>query len=334
MTLPDGRVANTSPKFDIGRNFCNKLWNASRFAMMNLDGIDAGKFDAGKMDVTDRWILSRLAKTAGNVTRLLDEFKYNEPLNEIYRFFWNDFCDWYLEWAKGRMKDDEQKGIAQNVLAFVLDEILRLLHPFVPFITEGIFQRLNEIAPVRKLKGLAEAKEAKALIVAQWPDGKGLKIDDDVERDIAIVQEVIRSIREVRNQYNISPGQKLSASAGGSAESTGVLSDNAGLVCRLANLEEFSAAADIEKPKTAAAAIAGDVQVYVHDVIDPQAERGRLEKQKEQIEKGLKGVQGKLGNESFVNRAKPKVVAQAKERLKELSEQLENVNKHLSQLGK
>jgi valyl-tRNA synthetase len=332
MTLPDGRVANTSPKFDIGRNFCNKLWNASRFAMMNLDGIDAEKFDAGKMDVTDRWILSRLARTAVNVTKLLDEFKYNEPLNEIYRFFWNDFCDWYLEWAKGRMRDEEQKGIAQNVLAFVLDEILRLLHPFVPFITEGIFQRLNEIAPVRKLKGLAEAKEAKALIVAQWPDGRGLKIDDDIERDIAVVQEVIRSIREVRNQYNISPGQKLRASAGGSAETVGVLSDNTELVCRLANLEEFSAAADIEKPKTAAAAIAGDLQIYVHDVIDPQAERKRLEKQKEQIEKGLKGVHGKLGNENFVNRAKPEVVAQAKERCKELSEQLENINKHLLQL--
>ncbi|MHC4722408.1 MAG: valine--tRNA ligase, partial [Planctomycetota bacterium] len=132
MKLPDGRTVNTSPKFDIGRNFCNKLWNASRFAMMNLDDVDPAEFDAGKMDITDKWILSRLAKTAGEVTTGLDNFRYNEPLTAIYRFFWNDFCDWYLEWAKPRLKDDEQRSIAQNILAFVLDETLRLLHPFVP----------------------------------------------------------------------------------------------------------------------------------------------------------------------------------------------------------
>ncbi|NIO56766.1 MAG: class I tRNA ligase family protein, partial [Candidatus Latescibacteria bacterium] len=139
MTLPDGRRANTSPKFDIGRNFCNKLWNASRFAMMNLEGIDPAEFDPDKMDITDRWILSRLAKTISEVTESLDKFKYSEPLSSLYRFFWNDFCDWYLEWVKPRMQDEQKKPIAQNVLAFVLDQTLRLLHPFVPFITEGIF---------------------------------------------------------------------------------------------------------------------------------------------------------------------------------------------------
>jgi valyl-tRNA synthetase len=160
MKLPDGRTENTSPKFDVGRNFCNKLWNASRFALTNLEGIEPDKFDKDKLTVIDRWILSRLAKTAADVTQQLNEYQYSEPLTRLYRFFWNDFCDWYLEWAKPRMQDEQQKAIAQNVLAFVLDQILRLLHPFVPFITEGIFQKLNDIAPHRRLKGLAEAEGA------------------------------------------------------------------------------------------------------------------------------------------------------------------------------
>ncbi|MHC4724557.1 MAG: valine--tRNA ligase, partial [Planctomycetota bacterium] len=145
MELPDGRIENTSPKFDIGRNFCNKLWNASRFAIMNLEGIDPARFDKTKMTLTDKWILSRLARTVAVVSNSLDAFKYSEPLSELYKFFWNDFCDWYLEWAKPRMQDEHQKPIAQNVLAYVLDVTLRLLHPFIPFITEGIFKKLNEI---------------------------------------------------------------------------------------------------------------------------------------------------------------------------------------------
>ncbi|MDH4239528.1 MAG: valine--tRNA ligase, partial [Phycisphaerae bacterium] len=133
MKLPDGRQENTSPKFDTGRNFCNKLWNASRFALMNLEGVDPDKFDEAKMTITDRWILSRLAKTITETTESLEVFKYSEPLSQLYRFFWNDFCDWYLEWIKPRMQDEQQKPTAQNVLAFVLDQVLRLLHPFIPF---------------------------------------------------------------------------------------------------------------------------------------------------------------------------------------------------------
>ncbi len=333
MELPDGRTVNTSPKFDIGRNFCNKLWNASRFAMMNLDGTDPAKFDADKMDMTDRWILSRLARTVANVTNLLDEFKYNEPLNEIYRFFWNDFCDWYLEWSKPRMQDAGQKATAQNVLATVLDQVLRMLHPFVPFITEGIFQKLNEIAPKRGLAGVMEVEGCDALIVARWPALAETLADDEVEGQISIVQSVIRSIRDIRSKYNIPPSKKLTASVKSPADSATVLDASAALICQLASLESFSAGTDIEKGENSAAAIVDDMQIFVHGVIDPEAERGRLEKQKSQIENALKPVQGKLNNENFVSRAKPEVVAQARERLEELTEQLETVQQHLSELG-
>jgi len=332
LKLPDGRTVNTSPKFDIGRNFCNKLWNASRFAMMNLDGVDPAEFDAGKMNITDKWILSRLSEVIGKVTELLDSYKFHEPLHLVSRFFWNDFCDWYLEWTKPRMGDQDERATAQNILAFVLDQTLRLLHPFAPFITEGIFQKLNEIATMRGLKGLVEAKETNALIVAEWPDKLESLEADDIEKQIETVQSVIRPIREIRNKYNIAPSRKLAVSANSSQATADILSANSGLICHLAGAESFLAGVNIEKPRNAATAIVDDIQVYVHDVIDPEAERARLEKQKQQVENAIGPVQAKLNNEDFINRAKPEVVRQARAKLQELTAQAEAVDKHLSEL--
>jgi len=332
MTLPDGRTANTSPKIDIGRNFCNKLWNASRFALMNLEGIEPGKFDKKKMTVEDKWILSRLAKTIAETTESLDEFKYSEPLTEIYRFFWNDFCDWYLEWAKFRMRDKQQKPITQNVLAFVLDQTVRLLHPFVPFITEGIFQKLNEVVPVRKLEGLIAAKKAEALVVAEWPNKIDLLIDEEAEGQILTIQKPIRAVRDIKNKYNIAHTTKPATSARTSVQVAGILNENSELICCLAGVKEFAAGPDVVKPQNAATAIIDDIQVYVHDVIDVEAERRRLKKQKEQVEKAKKGVEAKLRNENFLSKAKPQVVAQARERLAQLAEQLKTLEKNLSQL--
>ncbi|MBW8001468.1 MAG: valine--tRNA ligase [Planctomycetes bacterium] len=333
MTLPDGREVNTSPKFDLGRNFCNKLWNASRFAMMNLEGTDPKKFDIKKMTIADKWILSRLSETSSDVTKALNEFKFSEPLTQAYRFFWNDFCDWYLEWAKPRMRDEQQKPIAQNVLAFVLDQILRLLHPFVPFITEGIFQNLNAIAPVRGLKGVAEINGSEALVSAVWPgDNKSLR-NEDIEKQITVVQTAIRTIRDLRSKYNKKPGEKLIVSINSSQEISKILDENSELVCQLANLEEFTAAQNLEKPEKSAAMVVEQMQVYLHDAIDIEAEKKRLEKQKQQIENAKKGVEAKLANENFVNKAKAEVVEQARNKLTELTEQLKAIEDNLSQLA-
>jgi valyl-tRNA synthetase len=332
MTLPDGREVNTSPKFDIGRNFCNKLWNASRFAMMNLEGLDPAGFDAARLDVTDKWVLSRLAATQAEVTASLDAFKFSEPLALLYRFFWNDFCDWYLEWAKARMRDDAQRPIAQNVLAFVLDRILRLLHPFVPFITEGIFQKLNELAPVRQLRGIADAEASGAIAVAQWPGELDGLFDKNAEEQIRIVQDIIRAIRDIRSKYNKAPSEKMTASAHAPAGTASILNAASDLVCQLAGLVSFQATTDAEKPNNAATAIVEETQVFLHDVIDPEAERARLAKQKQDVEQAKKGVESKLANENFVARAKPEVVAQARERLQQLQEQLQAVEKHLAEL--
>ncbi|HCO93315.1 MAG TPA: valine--tRNA ligase [Phycisphaerales bacterium] len=332
MTLPDGRQANTSPKFDIGRNFCNKLWNASRFAMMNLEGIDPAGFDPDELDITDRWILSRLMYTVEETTRSLDEFKYSEPLSMLYKFFWNDFCDWYLEWIKPRMQDERKRPIAQNVLAFVLDQTLRLLHPFIPFITEGIFQKLNEIAPVRRLEGLMEAKNADGLVIAEWPQKVDSLKDANAEKQIDVIQTVIRTVRDIRSNRNIPPKEPLVVSVKSQRQTVEVLNRNAELICQLAGVKEFQAGTDIVKPVNAAVSIADVTEVYVHEAIDPQIEQRRFEKQKQQIEKAKESVEAKLANENFVTKAKPEVVAQAKVRLAQLIEQLKTVEEHLSEL--
>jgi len=332
MKLPDGRTENTSPKFDIGRNFCNKLWNASRFALMNLDGIEPDKFDKDKMTITDKWILSRLAQTITDVTKQLDEFKYSEPLAQLYRFFWNDFCDWYLEWIKPRIQDEQKKPVVQNILAFVLDQILRLLHPFVPFITEGIFQKLNETVPIRKLKGLAEAKKSEALIVAAWPTRLDFLINKDAEKQIELVQTPVRTYRDIKNKYNIPHSVMASTSAAVPAEVVASLSENADLICHMAGLKEFTPGFNIPKPTKAAISVVDGMSFYMHDVIDADAERKKLEKQKDEIEKAKKAVEAKLGNKNFVAKAKPQVVAQARDKLAELAEQLKTVEKHLSEL--
>jgi len=332
MKLPDGRTANTSPKFDIGRNFCNKLWNASRFAMMNLEGIEPEKFDKARMTITDRWILSRMTQTIAETTKSLEEFKFSEPLMGIYKFFWNDLCDWYLEWIKPRMQDKEQKPTAQNILAFVLDQTLRLLHPFVPFITEGIFEKLNETAPVRKLNGIADTEKSAALVIAQWPRKIDSLIDTDAEKQIELTQAAIRAIRDLRSQYNKVPSEKLTASANSPQDVADILNQNAGLICHLAGLKEFSALRANAKPKTAAATIVEQMQIYLHEAIDPGAEHSRLEKQKEQLEKLKSGIEAKLKNPNFVNKARADVVEQTRGKLAEVAEQLRTIEKHLLEL--
>ena len=210
---------------------------------------------------------------------------------------------------------------------------LRLLHPFVPFITEGIFQKLNEIAPVRGLQGIADAERATAIVIARWPAAIDRMAHPKVEEEIRLVQDVIRAIRDIRSKYNKPPGESLKASANAPQAVADVLNAHSGLVCQLAALSEFHAGADQPKPNNAATAIVEDVQVYIHEVIDRQAERLRLEKQRQEIEQAKKGVEAKLNNENFVSRAKPEVVAQARERLAQFQEQLQAIEKHLAEIG-
>jgi len=301
--------------------------------MLNLEGLDPDAFASDQLDSTDRWILSRLAATIADVTDAIESFKYSEPLNQLYRFFWNDLCDWYLEWAKPKMRDQKQRPSTQNVLAFVLDQTLRMLHPFLPFITEGIFQNLNRQAPLRGLQGLAEAPPSAALVTAQWPALIESLRNEEIEAQIELIQTCIRTVREIRSARSIAPSKKLTVSVSSTPDTVALLKANLPLVMQLAHLETLEAGIDLEKPANAAVAVAGPIEVYVHDAVDPAAERARLEKQAQQVGQNLKGIQAKLANENFVNRAKPEVVEQTRQKQAELQEQLASINRHLSELG-
>ena len=387
MKLPDGRTLNSSPKFDLGRSFCNKLWNASRFALMNLEGVRGGKEGEGgeyfrgqdardtergqdarntergqdarntergqdgrdtergqdgrdtqgldglaTMPLEDRWILSRLARAVEVTTGQLEEFKFSEPMNGLYRFFWNDFCDWYLELIKPRMRDESLRGGAQRVLAFVLDEALRLLHPFVPFITEAIYQKLREVCPERGLAGVGEAADSSALAQAAWPGGMGGLVDEEAEGQMEVVQQTVRAIREVRTRYQVGPRKGLEASAKASAGRCALLAEQGHLIRHLASLERLEVSEGAVKPDDAAVAIADEIEIYVHGLIDVAQERARLEGQKEQLAAALGRCEGKLANENFVNRAKAEVVARERERLVQLQEQMGTVEANLAKL--
>lgn len=220
-----------------------------------------------------------------------------------------------------------------SITKFIQPETASMLvDPFVPFITEGIFQKLNEIAPVRKLAGMAETKKSEAMVVAEWPEKIDSLRNPEVEEQIENIQMIIRAIRDIRSQYNKQPGEKLTASANAPQKISEVLNANSDLICRLGGLNEFSASATAGKPENAAAAIVNQIQVYVHNIIDVEAERSRLKKQKEQLENAIKSVQGKLNNQGFMAKAKPQVVEQTKQKLAGLTEQLNTVEKHFTEL--
>jgi valyl-tRNA synthetase len=202
----------------------------------------------------------------------------------------------------------------------------------LPFITEGIFQNLNELCPDRRLAGIAEAGKAKALTIAQWPQRIDSMVNDEVEKEIAIVQWVVKAIRDIRTKYNRPLHEMLVVSARIGQEQVDIMTRNADLIKNLAGVKEFKAGITVVKPPNAAVAVADATEVFVHDAVDVAAERQRLEKQRQQLLAGLKGVEAKLGNESFISKAKPEVVAQTKAKLAELQGQLAAVEKHLAEL--
>ncbi|HUU44086.1 MAG TPA: valine--tRNA ligase, partial [Planctomycetota bacterium] len=206
-TLPDGREVNISQKFEIGRNFCNKLWNAARFVLSNLDDYrDTAPVAADAFDFDDRWILSRLAKCVAEVTDALEGYHFGLSVQTIYAFFWNEYCDWYLERAKAKLDaGGDTRRTTQRVLTFALDRVLRLLQPTIPFICEAIWEKLNEAAADRDLTAEVKAPPSQRVIVAAWPgplDGlRASEVDDRME----IAQGIVRAVREVRGEMNIAP---------------------------------------------------------------------------------------------------------------------------------
>lgn len=335
MTLPDGRTVNTSEKFELGRNFCNKLWNAARFCFMHLEGLDSEPLDVASLPVEDRWILSRLSGTAAAVNEALEGYHFSRAVTLARDLFWDSFCDWYVELAKGRIQRGDRDREARRVLAFALDQILRLLHPVTAFITERLWQQLNRVAPRRDLGGALVCPPAEVLAVAAYPPMEGWPgvHDPALEERFADLQAIVRGVRDVRMRFQVGQRQPVRIVVRADGQQARGLEENRALIGHLAGVEAMRIEPSAQRPPNAATIVAGGMTLFVLDVADDEAERARLVRQREQTLRAIEGKQRKLANEGFLRNAPPEVVALERQRLDELTEQLRQIESSLGELG-
>ena len=327
--LPKARV--TSDRFDAGRSFCTKLWNATRFALMNLEQYEYQKTDLVDLAPEDRWMLSRLSRAVEMVTRHLQQYNPSAAIGYAREFFWGELCDWYLEFIKPRLWRADSARAARTVLAFAIDQVLRLLHPFVPFITEALWKMLNELAPIRGLD--KELSVTEMVISSRWPDGHTHLQDNKIEAEFRDIQQVIRSIRNLRARYQVSPSIKIDAVI----KARRPLADSIGrlghLIRNLAVLESLKVGPDEIRPPLSALQVEGDMEIYLIGVLDPVKEKTKLEKQKAKLESSLENIERKLSNPNFIQKAPPRVVESEQQRILEIKSQLELVNQNLRSMN-
>jgi valyl-tRNA synthetase len=322
-----------SERFDYGRNFCNKLWNASRFAFMNLEGYTPGEIKAADLQTEDEWILSRLATTAQQVTTMLDRYQFDKATHVIRDFTWNEFCDWYVEMVKPRLKDEAARPLAQRVLVVVIDNLLKLLHPFAPFITEELWQKLNELAPVRGLDEQTQASDC--VMVATWPDLRADLISEELEARFERLQQTIVAVRNIRAQYKISPKEPLRLFMKCSPEVADQMKAVADQFDNLSKTMLEAAGLDISPPAGSANFSLKDADGYIplEGLVDAGEEKAKLQKQADELQKQIAGSEQKLGNPGFVDKAPEHVIEAFRKTLAERQTQLENVKRMLDELG-
>jgi valyl-tRNA synthetase len=329
LTVEGQDVKLSTDRFEMGRNFANKLWNASRFAMLNLEN---GKGGEGDLALEDRWILSRLQYTVQTVTSALERFQFNEAIRALYDFTWGEFCDWYLELIKPRL--GEPVSPVRTVLAHVLDCILRMLHPFMPFATEEIWQLLK----ARIAKGDLEWKGvefAESLVVAKWPADEAELRDEEIEGVMRLLQDMIRAVRNIRSKLGVQERKPVKAVVSVADQKLAdLLRQHERVFCQLAYVEEATFGVQLPQPPKSATDVIGEVQVFVPlaGLLDINAERERLLKRIENVEGRLNGLLAKLENRNFVERAPAEVVARERERQGELEKELAMLRQSLLEL--
>jgi valyl-tRNA synthetase len=344
--LPRGAVV--SERFELGRNFANKLWNAARFSLINLEDYSAAGgrgyiapasgrgFDDGLL-LEDRWLLSRLATVTQQTSDALEHYRYADAARALYDFAWNEFCSFYVEMTKARFAVADQRQTAQRVLAHALDVLLRLLHPMMPFLTEEVWQLLAQVAPTRGLP--AAAKAAESICVAPWPKADTSRQDVRIEHQFADFQAVLGAVREIRQSQNIPQREDVSFAVRCDAATADLLQPMQPYFVQMARaiasaLGPTTTAPDLAASRTLAGQ-RGTIEVFV-DVsrfIDVGAERKRLEKDRENINKQIKSIGGKLSNKGFVDKAPAEVVQQQRDKLAELRGQLASVEAAMTKLG-
>ena len=339
LALPRGPV--TSERFELGRNFCNKLWNASRFALTNLEGLPAESTapTAADLKIEDRWLLSRLSTVTEEVSTALEEYRFADAARALYDFAWNEFCSFYVEMTKARFAEEgPDKLVAQQVLAHGLDVLLRLLHPMAPFLTEEVWQLLAEVAPVRGLPTTAAAVES--VCIAPWPGAEGAspRSDKTIEEQFAKFQAVLGAVREARQGQSIPNRETVEFVVRCDAATAGLLEPMQPYFTQMARATLKSIGPDTESPEIASSkSLSGfesaiEVHVDVAAFIDVEAERARLTKEQANLTKFTKSIGGKLSNEKFVANAPAEVVEAERAKLAEAESQLAAVEAALAKL--
>ncbi|SFG76295.1 valyl-tRNA synthetase [Desulfotomaculum arcticum] len=313
-------------RLDGARNFANKIWNASRFALMNLQDYRPEAVPAPEQfTLADRWIMSRFQRAVKESTGYLEKYELGEAARILYEFTWNELCDWYIELVKPRLygkTSPADREVAQHVLAAVLRGALELLHPVMPFITEDIWQRLPH--------------RGRTIMRAPWPVYKENQVDKAAEEQMEIIMEVIRGIRQIRSEMNVPPGKKAEALiVSGVEKIRKILTDNISYVESLANCKAEVLSVLGEKPEQAATAVAQDIQVFVplRGLIDVDREIARLNKELQTLEKDLGRVQGKLKNSGFLAKAPAEVVEKERGKEAELTSKINAIKERLVMFG-
>ena len=327
MMAPQGLdILFSEEQLEQGRNFMNKLWNSARFIIMNLDESippDFDKINSDVLDDTDHWILSRLHRTINDVDHAYSKYKINEAIKRVHDFAWGDFCDWYIEFAKTRLygNDKEDRIIAQSVSIHVLRNILKLLHPYCPFITEELWSHFK-------------TKKEDMLINASWPKSNSKKIQIDIEKNIQMLMEVISSVRNIRSSLNISPGKEANLTIRGEKSIFKTLSLNKVYLQRLAKLDEILMGEDVNKPPQSATAVIKGLELFVplSGLIDINKEIQRLDKQIQDMKGRLSSVNNKLNNKNFVDRAPKNVLNHEQNKQKNYKIDLLKLEKNIEAL--
>ena len=337
MLSTEGQDLKLSPtRFEMGRNFANKVWNAARFVMINLDETPE---DATMGDVTaleDRWILSRLSAAARATTYALEGFHFNEAGHILYDFTWRDFCDWYVELAKPRLRESRPGDPVRHVLAHVLDSTLRLLHPFLPFMTEEVWQRLKAVVEAKRLRRPGEAEWPDALIIAPWPDPDADPRDDSAESTMDLLQGLVRGVRNIRSKMNIPDRKPLRVAISVANEAAAQrLRGCAAMFCDRARVEQIEIGVGLPKPERSAAEVLGRTQLFVllSDLVDLDRERDRLRGQIEKATGYRDSIARKLDNDNFTARAPAAVVERERERLAQAEARLETLRRNLDDIA-
>ncbi|MEC9092636.1 MAG: valine--tRNA ligase, partial [Planctomycetota bacterium] len=312
-----------SERFETARNFVNKLWNASRFALTHLVGYTPGEVEAGQLETEDKWILSRLATVTRQVTAAFENYQFSEATRLLYEFAWDDFCSYYVEMLKSRFQDEQRKPTAQRLLASTLDNLLRLLAPVTPFVTEEIWQLLNKMAPLRGLPATAEARPS--IVIADWPEADELAIDPKIEEQFSVFQSVLAAVRNIRSQQNIPPKETIDFMVRTSSGIVEQIKPLGRYFASLAKSELVSIGDGVEPPSPHATASLPGIEIYVDlkNFIDLDAELAKQIKEKAKKESLIASKEKKLANANFVDRAPAEVVQQERQSLQQVKEQLQ-----------